>query len=104
MNDTTKVLEAFRDGQPRTQLDIEEATGLKAGAVWTYIDRLRARGDLQRVVRGCRCVKHEITFLGIARLDGKDAVDADAMCREAAGIVAGARSLPNSVFALGGMR
>lgn len=104
MSDTIKVLEAFRDGKPRTQLDIEEATGLRAGAIWTYIDRLRQRGDLQRVVRGCRCVKHEITFLGMARLNGEDVANAEAMHREAAGIVAGARSLPNSVFALGGMR
>lgn len=104
MNDTLKVLEAFRDGQPRTQLDIEEITGLKAGAIWTYIDRLRARGDLQRVVRGCRCIKHEITFLGLARLNGEEAEDEAEMHRQANGIVAGARSLPNSVFALGGMR
>lgn len=92
------VLESFHDGQPHTQLDIEEATGLKAGVVWTNIDRLKARGELERVTCGCRCVKHKITFLGIARLESEQAT----LHKEADKAVASARKVPNSVFALGG--
>lgn len=93
------VLESFRDGQPHTQLDIEEATGIKAGVVWTYIDRLKAKGEIERVTCGCRCVKHKITFLGVARLESEKAVQQ----QEAEQAVIAARKVPNSVFALGGM-
>jgi len=93
------VLESFRDGQPHTQLDIEEATGIKAGVVWTYIDRLKAKGEIERVTCGCRCVKHKITFLGIAKLEAEKA----ALHQEADKTVADAHRVPNSVFALGGM-
>ena len=93
------VLESFRDGQPHTQLDIEEATGIKAGVVWTYIDRLKAKGEIERVTCGCRCVKHKITFLGIAKLEAEKA----ALHKEADRAVATAKKQPNSVFALGSM-
>ena len=93
------VLEAFRDGQPHTQLDVEESTGIKAGVVWTYIDRLRAKGEIERVTCGCRCVKHKITFLGVARLESEEI----SLHQEAENAVAGARKQPNSVFALGSM-
>ena len=99
MTSIQTVLESFRDGQPHTQLDIEEATGIKAGVVWTYIDRLKAKGEIERVTCGCRCVKHKITFLGIAKLEAEQA----ALHQEADKTVAGARSVPNSVFALGAM-
>ena len=100
---THAVLELFRDGQPHTQLDIEEASGLKAGLVWTNIDRLRLRGDIERVVCGCRCVKHQITAQGVARLSGAETANQARAHRQANFTVASARKQPNSVFALGSM-
>jgi len=103
MTSIQTVLESFRDGQPHTQLDIEEATGIKGGVVWMNIDRLRHRGDVARVVCGCRCVKHSITAQGLARLAGEATKNQARAHRKADKEVARARSVPNSVFALGSM-
>lgn len=97
------VLELFRDGQPHTQLDVEEATEIKAKVIWMSIDRLRLRGDIERVVCGCRCVKHKITLQGIARLNGAETANQAKDHRQADFTVANARKEPNSVFALGAM-
>lgn len=100
---THAVLELFRDGQPHTQLDVEEATAIKPKVIWMSIDRLRLRGDIERVVCGCRCVKHQITAQGIARLSGIETANQAKVHRQANFTVANARKQPNSVFALGSM-
>lgn len=100
MTATHEVLTAYAVGQPMTQAQVEDASGIHTHAVGMYIKRLRDYGDIQRVICGCACVKHQITQQGVARLTAArtNGGHNGPLSEE---VLASARLLPNSVFAMG---
>jgi hypothetical protein len=103
MTATHEILAAYATGRPMTQAQVEDASGIHTHAVGMYIKRLRDYGDIQRVVCGCACVKHQITQQGVVRLSAArtNGGHNGPLPEE---VLAAGRLQPNSVFALGAGR